>query len=33
MGAVVAGNEIEGIVELRARVGQTQIYEFNHRVR
>jgi hypothetical protein len=33
MGAVTPGDEIAAIVELKARVGQTQIYEFNHKVR
>jgi hypothetical protein len=33
MGAVIPGNDIEAIVELKARLGTTQIFEFNHKVR
>jgi hypothetical protein len=33
MGAVTPGHEIVAIVELKARIGQTQIYELNHKVR
>jgi hypothetical protein len=33
MGAIVPGNEIVATVELKARIGQTQVYEFNHKVR